>query len=128
MPQRFQRQRTAGWRAPEGAVYVGRPTKWANWWRIVPVRDDHFPFGDAADVIHVETGNSIGRFARFSRGPGMGAPYWACRAFERDLTEELIDAARRELAGRDVLDWCRLDQPCHGDIWLSIANCAEVTV
>ena len=25
-PQRIQRQRTKGWRMPEGAVYVGRPT------------------------------------------------------------------------------------------------------
>ncbi|MBK7274882.1 MAG: DUF4326 domain-containing protein [Actinomycetales bacterium] len=29
-PQRIQRQRTKGWRMPEGAVYVGRPTKWGN--------------------------------------------------------------------------------------------------
>ncbi|GIM90343.1 DUF4326 domain-containing protein [Paractinoplanes toevensis] len=29
-PQRIQRQRTAGWRMPEGAVYVGRPTRWGN--------------------------------------------------------------------------------------------------
>ena len=30
MPHRIQRQRTAGWRLPEGAVYVGRPGKWGN--------------------------------------------------------------------------------------------------
>ncbi|MGX1809730.1 DUF4326 domain-containing protein [Nocardia sp. NPDC055321] len=30
MPERIQRQRTAGWRLPEDAVYVGRPTKWGN--------------------------------------------------------------------------------------------------
>lgn len=30
MPQRIQRKRTKGWRMPEGAVYVGRPTKWGN--------------------------------------------------------------------------------------------------
>ncbi len=29
-PQRIQRQRTKGWRMPDGAVYVGRPTKWGN--------------------------------------------------------------------------------------------------
>lgn len=27
---RVQRQRTKGWRMPEGAVYVGRPTRWGN--------------------------------------------------------------------------------------------------
>lgn len=29
-PARIQRRRTAGWRMPEGAVYVGRPTRWGN--------------------------------------------------------------------------------------------------
>ncbi len=29
-PQRIQRKRTKGWRMPEGAVYVGRPSKWGN--------------------------------------------------------------------------------------------------
>lgn len=29
-PLRIQRKRTNGWKMPEGAVYVGRPTKWGN--------------------------------------------------------------------------------------------------
>lgn len=29
-PARIQRRRTAGWRIPDGAVYVGRPTRWGN--------------------------------------------------------------------------------------------------
>lgn len=30
MPERIQRQRTKGWRLPDGAIYVGRPTRWGN--------------------------------------------------------------------------------------------------
>lgn len=30
MTRRIQRQRTKGWRMPEGAVYVGRPSSWGN--------------------------------------------------------------------------------------------------
>ena len=30
MATRIQRKRTKGWKMPEGAVYVGRPTKWGN--------------------------------------------------------------------------------------------------
>ena len=30
-PRRIQRKRMKGWRMPEGAVYVGRPTKWGNY-------------------------------------------------------------------------------------------------
>jgi hypothetical protein len=29
-PRRVQRSRTKGWKMPEGAIYVGRPTKWGN--------------------------------------------------------------------------------------------------
>jgi hypothetical protein len=30
--RRIQRSRAKGWRMPEGAVYVGRPTLWGNPW------------------------------------------------------------------------------------------------
>ena len=33
-PRRIQRRRTKGWRMPEGAVYVGRPSRWGNRWRV----------------------------------------------------------------------------------------------
>jgi hypothetical protein len=29
-PKRIQRRRVKGWRMPDGAVYVGRPTRWGN--------------------------------------------------------------------------------------------------
>lgn len=32
MPKRIQRSRAKGWRMPEGAIYVGRPSKWGNPW------------------------------------------------------------------------------------------------
>jgi hypothetical protein len=31
---------------------------------------------------------------------------------------ELVERARRDLAGRDLACWCPLDQPCHADILL----------
>lgn len=30
MPRRIRFRRAKGWRLPENAVYVGRPTKWGN--------------------------------------------------------------------------------------------------
>lgn len=30
MPIRIQRKRTKGWKMPEGAIYVGRGSKWGN--------------------------------------------------------------------------------------------------
>jgi hypothetical protein len=32
--KRIQRKRSAGWRMPENTVYVGRPTRWGNPFRV----------------------------------------------------------------------------------------------
>jgi len=34
MAKRVQRKRTRGWRMPPNTVYVGRPTKWGNPYRL----------------------------------------------------------------------------------------------
>jgi len=39
---------------------------------------------------------------------GMAMVYWQCRGFK--------------LRGKDVVCYCELDEPCHGDILLAIAN------
>ena len=38
------------------------------------------------------------------------------------LTPEFICSARSELKGKDLACWCPLDQPCHADVLLKIAN------
>jgi hypothetical protein len=110
MPERIQRKRTRGWRMPEGAVYVGRPGPWAN------------PFRIGHDVI-VEV-----------FPPGNTSEGWACgmpvtpqlavdlfRAWVLSRPAQ-IEEYRAELRGRDLACWCPLDQPCHADVLLEIAN------
>lgn len=50
----------------------------------------------------------------------------AIAAYRRDLLAGKLEVnvadARRELAGRDLACWCRLDEVCHADVLLSIAN------
>jgi hypothetical protein len=38
---------------------------------------------------------------------------------------ELVEAARRELAGKDLACWCRPGQACHADLLLEVANRKE---
>lgn len=33
-----------------------------------------------------------------------------------------VDDVRRELRGKDLVCWCPLDQPCHADVLLELAN------
>ena len=102
-PQRIQRQRTKGWRMPEGAVYVGRPTKWGNPWR-------------AGDFRHL-TGPKAGQL--------MDAAD-AVASYRRVVKLSVIpEMARAELAGKDLACWCPLSSPCHADVLLELANAGE---
>ena len=103
--QRIQRKRTKGWRMPEGAVYVGRPTKWGN-----PFRVGVFvPDGDPPECQHRATRSDVVEiFEDYARGLLLIKP----PSFE-------------ELRGKDLACWCALDQPCHADVLLQIANGAS---
>lgn len=90
--KRIQRKRTAGWRMPAGAIYVGRPTKWGN------------PFA-APEPTASGRAIAVEQFRSWLEGQ-----------------PDLRQAIRQELAGHDLACWCPLDHPCHGDILLAVAN------
>lgn len=130
-PKRIQLRRTKGWRKPEGAVVVSRPTRWGN-----PYEVGSGQWG--------WTGLSIGPGAGFydtsdERWCDLPAPEpagltaaQAVKFYRDDLVGTLRDpedeqrdelqAALVELRGKDLACWCPLDQPCHADVLLEIAN------
>jgi hypothetical protein len=131
MPERIQRKRTAGWRMPDGAVYVGRPSKWGSPIRITRER--------ARNVTWYRVhGSPMDR----NGGPAYvgldTARHFAARHFEWDLLNgrlsdyPSLDEIRAELAGRDLACWCPPrtvyrsgnlgDFCCHGDVLLELAN------
>lgn len=133
-PQRVQRKRTAGWRAPEcscgsghTAVYVGRAgagTKFGNPFRPVrleigkwPSEDRRYPWacGDENEVVY------SGRFATRAEAIRECVNLYASvyLPFDLDITPSQISA---ELGGHDLMCFCPLDQPCHADVLLHIAN------
>lgn len=156
MPSRIQRRRGAGWRSPEGAVYVGRPTKWGNPYPLggpyglactpgaitgldweyedrisaAGMRHDyHHPGGR---VTHCEISNltraqAVALYREILTGnpKHFRDPRWL-RIGPRD-EPVTIEAVRAELAGRDLVCWCPLGQPCHADVLLEIANAEAVT-
>lgn len=91
-PQRIQRRRTKGWKMPEGAIYVGRPTKWGNPFKITPERTRSETV--IAHEIWMWMDGQVG----------------------------LRDDARRELRGHDLVCWCKPGKRCHADVLLRIAN------
>jgi hypothetical protein len=91
-PQRIELSRRRGWRKPLGTVVVSRPTRWGN------------PFPIGPDCSRAE---SVRRYAEALAAGTLG--------FD-------ADDVRRELAGRDLACWCPLDEPCHADVLLVVAN------
>jgi hypothetical protein len=115
-PSRLQRRRTVGWRKPERAVYVGRPTRFGN-----PARLVHAPHGL---VVEWTDGGTVGTWP-----DEAVARRYAVTLFEHWIRQPeqagFRDLVRAELAGRDLLCWCPLDQPCHADSLIRIANSQE---
>lgn len=107
-PKRLQRKRSLGFRLddvctnPNGWVYVGRPSKWGNPWSVKQ-------FGRE---------NAVKYFEAFMKN-------WACEWHVDALnvdTGDLGGLDLSELRGKDLACWCPLDQPCHADILLELAN------
>lgn len=125
-PKRIQRKRTKGWRMPEGAVYVGRPSRWGNPFAIGPAVHYSQQYGGGAGM-NTSPHAAASFFARWLFGE-----IWDCEipVYDDDGTRvsRLIAAPpslnqiRAELAGRDLACWCPLDQPCHADVLLELAN------
>jgi len=111
-------RRVKGWRKPEGAVVVARPSKWGNPFRIVP--DGSL----AGELLYKVVPPEECRFARFFGGELTlhDAREQAVDCFLEFLEVQAQAEIRADLAGRDLACWCPLDQPCHADVLLELAN------
>ena len=111
-PKRVQLSRAAGWRMPENTVKVDRTTKWGN------------PFVVGRDGTQAECVEAFGWIAGDEASlEAMGrvlVPPEGLRATETMLTELQADPA--PLRGKNLACWCGLDQPCHADVLLRLAN------
>lgn len=82
---------------PLDAVYVGRPSKWGNPYKI----------GEWGVVPH------MGRIDRSE----------SIRLYKQWLERrsDLVEQAKKELRGKDLVCWCT-PLPCHADVLLELAN------
>lgn len=104
-PGRVQRQRTTGWRMPEGVVYVGRPTRWGNPFRV----------GEDYQIVLRDGSQRAGHVDDAARAVDLFAEYI-------EANPDLVPIVREHLAGRDLACWCPVGQPCHADVLLAVAN------
>lgn len=135
-PKRIQRRRTKGWKMPEGAIYVGRPTLLGNPFRAYKcdccgywdVKDDN---GVTYLVDHQYVRQPEVRADRNTWTTRAEAVREAVRLYHDELTywvggrlswDPEFRPAVEQLRGRDLACWCPLDWPCHADVLLELAN------
>ncbi len=120
MPVRVQRKRTKGWRMPENTVSVTRPGNWGN-----PFKVGHrYKWGGLKNsgidllMTYMEAYVPDDRFTTIQTA--QEAIEW----YEKYLLKrpELIEKAKKELVGKNLACFCKIGEPCHGDILLKIAN------
>lgn len=136
MPERIQRKRAKGWRMPLNAVYVGRGTIWGN-----PFRP-----GSQCGIFDGQEGRALGLRDQVEiLIPELTLDQ--CIEFYREMVSGHISPemypfghdwrgafgrrihgcsprewARSVLRGKSLACFCALDQPCHADVLLDIAN------
>ena len=111
MPARIQRKRVKGWRAPEGAVYVGRGSRWGN------------PF-KVGTIFFVEPGSPARGYRCINSNEDAAYlyRYWLKGRYKDHPELPPAPEGLVTLAGKDLMCWCPADQPCHADVLLELAN------
>ncbi len=95
-PIRIQRKRTKGWKMPPNTVYVGRPTKWGN------------PYKVGQRINPNSEPLTLKRVIVFYRAHLQSiSSFWE---------------AKQELKGKNLACWCPLDKPCHANFLLKTVN------
>ena len=103
-PVRIQLRRAKGFKMPPNTVCVARPGRWGNPVTVNPNIKAGTRYG--AKYICVATATD------------------AVECFRRSLNErpDIKAAAIAGLRGKNLACWCPLDQPCHADVLLELAN------
>jgi hypothetical protein len=107
MPERIQRKRTKGWKMPPNTVCVTRPGPFGN--PFTPGKDG--PMGRKP----LDKEGAVGFFRAMLRDPELRA----AAGYPSD------DVIRRRLSGKNLACFCGLDEKCHADVLLELANATE---
>ena len=137
MPKRIQRKRIKGWKMPPNTVAVTRPGKFGNPFDFrssdcsflalsYGCRGDRRGRQEASVRAFREwiEPNAKGSTVRYERGVCFGNEESSFQIGPRFIVgaPPSIKTIRAELAGKNLACFCALDQPCHADVLLELAN------
>ena len=116
-PHRIQRKRTSGWKMPDNTVYVGRPGPWGNPY----VPGDYLDKGPYAGMTVRDNMHAVVLYREWALAAMRGAALPQDNG-DRAPTCTEVTAAFDGIRGKNLACWCSLDQPCHADVLLELAN------
>ena len=111
-PVRVQRKRTKGWKMPENTVYVGRPTKFGNPYKVVS-EDGYFFVKDTEN-------NYWGGFYNRKEDAHKKSVECFSGYIDGQIGLKKIDVS--VLKGKNLACFCPPNCQCHADILLKIVN------
>ena len=113
-PKRLQRSRKKGYKKPEGSIIVDRTSKWGN------------PFKVGTVFYQPLTLALMGfKGAVLKTGIKVKDNKHAVELYEKLLTiktKRALKETLEPLRGKDLVCFCKLDEPCHADVLLKLAN------
>lgn len=93
---------------PPNTVKVDRSTRWGN----------PYPVGSMSlGTIVKDNADAVARFRRHIEV----IKFWSVPLKSALICTD-VPTVQRELRGKNLACWCPLDQPCHADVLLKIAN------
>lgn len=129
VPVRIQRSRQHKQVSPNGLPisYVGRGTRWGNPFRLVKYSDGKWAVKtDGSDrcnellikhchaVYHTRDAAAIDAIKCYN--------FWLLPYSHKEGSMAEIEDAIASLKGKNLSCWCRLDEKCHADLLLELAN------
>lgn len=126
MPEGIQQHRKKGWRLPEGAVSVARPSRWGNPYRVESESGLTLVGQDFVKTWRV-TDRDGGYLVRRLRSRDQATmiavqAHWTWLELELGQNPQLAQELVLALAGRDLACFCPVGTPCHRDYLLTVAN------
>lgn len=107
MPKRIQQKRKKGWRMPPNTVSVARPRRWGNPFRVGGFRC---------------TGSGASYRQEAVSDAAVAVEFFKDMLRQQDRAYPSNDEIVHSLRGKNLACFCALDQPCHADVLLDLAN------
>jgi hypothetical protein len=106
---------------------VGRPTKWGNPFIVgrQSTKGHVYKYAWAASAKPGTLSHTVHKFIGYYREKRADAIADAVMYYRDYLKGSSLDYS--ELRGKDLACWCPIDQPCHADVLIELANGRRTT-